>query len=266
MGERHVRNVEVQRFDPARLHQILTYLSVPAEQSARRQQRPGAMTSRKKQMKDGSSAQPPDDMAIELLILQPTPFCNIDCSYCYLPFRSDKSRMSADVMTATFRRCADSGHVGDQISLVWHAGEPLVLPPDYYLEAFALAEKHLPKGTQITHCFQTNGMLINDAWCDLLSRPDVTVGVSIDGPKALHDANRVTRSGKGTWDTAIKGIGKLREREINFHVISVLTRESLFFPDELFDFYLTNGAYDICFNVEELEGVHGETSLADPRV
>ena len=205
----------------------------------------------------------PAGMGIELLILQPTPFCNIDCKYCYLTNRSDTSRMSDEVMAAAFEACVASGLVGEQISLIWHAGEPLVLPVAYYENAFDIARRTFPDSVSVTNCFQTNGMLIDEAWCALLARPDVTVGVSIDGPKALHDANRVTRKGAGTWDKAVAGLAMLRTRGIPFHVISVLTRASLFFPDELLDFYIEHGVADICFNVEELEGANSATSLAE---
>jgi len=203
-----------------------------------------------------------EDARTDLLILQPTPFCNIDCQYCYLPSRNDKSRMSDEVLAATFEKCAHSGLAGDQLSIIWHAGEPLVLPVKYYESAFELAERAFAGSTKITHCFQTNGMLIDEKWCALFDRPDVTVGVSIDGPKRLHDRFRVTRSGAGSWERAIKGLRMLVERGVDFHVISVLTRNSLFFPDEIFRFYLANGVEHVCFNVEEQEGVHEETSLA----
>jgi uncharacterized protein len=99
-------------------------------------------------------------------------------------------------------------------------------------------------------------MLISPEWCALFKEWDVGVGVSIDGPKALHDANRVTRSGRGTFERTVAGIRLLRRENVPFHVISVLSAESLHSPEEMLDFYLAEGVEDICFNVEESEGDH----------
>ena len=72
----------------------------------------------------------------------------------------------------------------------------------------------------------------------------------------MHDANRVTRSGKGTFDRAIRGVRLLKQEGIPFHVISVLSKEGLECPEELHAFYVEEGIEDVCFNVEESEGDH----------
>jgi uncharacterized protein len=202
---------------------------------------------------------------IELLVLQPTPFCNIDCKYCYLPARNNTQRMSRAVLEASLEFVAQSGRLGPDISIVWHAGEPLVLPVSYYENAIATVARLMPASTRVRHHFQTNGILIDEAWCAFFARPDVEVGVSIDGPKAFHDRYRVTRAGGGSHDKAMRGIAQLRAADISFHVISVLTREALFFPDEFFEFYCENGISRVCFNIEEIEGLNTRSSLADPR-
>lgn len=97
---------------------------------------------------------------IRLLVLQPTPFCNLDCSYCYLPSHEQKGRMSEDTLRAILSVIFRSGRVGDRLNVVWHAGEPIVLPLDYYRRMFALAESLAPPGVQLRHGFQTNGTLL----------------------------------------------------------------------------------------------------------
>jgi uncharacterized protein len=106
------------------------------------------------------------------------------------------------------------------------------------------------------HSIQTNGMLITPAWCDLFTEWHVDIGVSIDGPRHLHDAKRVTRSGRGTFDKTVAGIRMLREREIPFHTISVLSSAALDVPDEMYEFFVAEGVDHVCFNVEESEGQH----------
>jgi uncharacterized protein len=200
---------------------------------------------------------------IQLLVIQPTPFCNIDCRYCYLPSRADKSVVAEATLTRLFSQVFASGWVEDGVTVVWHAGEPLVLPVAFYRRAFALIDELKPAGVKLDHSFQTNGTLIDDAWCEFLKREDVAVGVSIDGPERLHDLNRRTRSGRGTFERTIAGIRRLRHHGVPFHVISVLTAESLAAPREMFDFYLAEGIDRVCFNVEESEGDHVSRSFGD---
>lgn len=201
---------------------------------------------------------------VELVVLQPTPFCNIACRYCYLPNRDDRSVMPHETIAAAFDKLFASGWVDRAITAVWHAGEPLVLPPGYYRDAFQLIADRTPDGVQVRHAVQTNGMLINDDWCDLFLEWDVEVGVSIDGPKRLHDQARLTRAGRGSFDRAIEGARTLRRRSVPFHLISVLTQSSLAAPDEMFDFYAAEGITEVCFNVEESEGSYDSPTLAQP--
>ena len=200
---------------------------------------------------------------IELLVIQPTPFCNIDCRYCYLPQRSSKAVVARETLVNLFTQVFASGWTGDGLSIVWHAGEPMVLPTGFYRDAFRIVEGLKPAQLAVGHSFQTNGTLIDDAWCTFFADEQVNVGVSIDGPKRFHDRNRVTRAGSGTFDRTIAGIRLLRRHKVPFHVISVLSAASMAAPSELFDFYVEEGIERVCFNVEESEGNHVSQSLAE---
>jgi uncharacterized protein len=198
----------------------------------------------------------PQAPAISVVVVQPTPFCNINCNYCYLPDRQNKSRMSFEVLRALFEKVFACGWACEQLTVIWHAGEPLVMPVSYYEEAFNLIESLRPPEIQVRHSFQTNGMLLSKAWCDLFKKWQAGVGVSIDGPRRFNDAHRVGRNGRSTFDKALAGIRLLRSEAVPFHVISVLTDQSLDCPDEMLDFYRTEGIENVCFNVEESEGDH----------
>jgi uncharacterized protein len=193
---------------------------------------------------------------IELLVIQPTPFCNIDCRYCYLPDRNSKAVVSSETLANLFSQVFASGWVGDRLSVVWHAGEPMILPIGFYREAFCMIDRLKPAKLEVAHSFQTNGTLIDEAWCAFFADQRVGVGVSIDGPKRFHDRHRLTRSGRGTFDRTIAGIRLLREHQNPFHVISVLSAASMAAPREMFDFYVEEGIEQVCFNVEESEGDH----------
>ncbi|MGA7871223.1 MAG: cyclophane-forming radical SAM/SPASM peptide maturase GrrM/OscB [Candidatus Binatus sp.] len=198
---------------------------------------------------------------LELLVLQPTPFCNLDCTYCYLPERDSKRRMSDATLNRVFEFVFSSGIVEQGFTVVWHAGEPMVLPIAYYERAIEIVSAHNPGGLQVGHSFQTNGVLIDDAWCEFFKAHRVNVGVSVDGPAFLHDRNRKTRKGGGTHHRVMEGIRRLQSNEVPFHVISVLTGESLDYADELFDFYIENEIREIAFNIEEIEGPHAGSTL-----
>jgi uncharacterized protein len=198
---------------------------------------------------------------LELLVIQPTPFCNLDCAYCYLPERSATHRISEAVLRRTFEQIFASRYAQKAFTVVWHAGEPLVMPIEFYEGAVRLIEELNRGGLEVSHSFQTNGTLITPAWCDFIKKNEVRIGVSVDGPAFLHDAHRKTRKGKGTHDRVMAGIRCLQENGIDFHVISVLTKEALDYPDQIFDFYVENGIQRIGFNIEEIEGVNNSSTL-----
>ena len=198
---------------------------------------------------------------LELLVLQPTPFCNLDCGYCYLPDRDSKRRMSDATLNRVFQFVFSSGIVEDGFTVVWHAGEPMVLPVAYYERAIETIGAHNRDGLRVGHSFQTNGVLIDDAWCDFFKRHRVNVGVSVDGPAFLHD--RQSKNAQRRRDSSSRDgrDPKLQTHEVPFHVISVLTGESLDYADELYDFYVENEIREVAFNIEEIEGPHAMSTL-----
>jgi len=203
------------------------------------------------------------DWRTDLLVIQPTPFCNIDCSYCYLPHRTSKKRMSLELAEQIFSKLFTFPTIRPDIGVVWHAGEPLVLPVSYYEEMFALVKRIAGPNRQITHSFQTNGTLITDEWCDFIRKWDVNVGLSIDGPAEFHNLNRKYRNGSGSFANAERGLQRLKQNGIPFYVISVLTVPSLRAPDTMFDFYVANDIDSVCFNIEEKEGNNTSSELVD---
>jgi uncharacterized protein len=202
-----------------------------------------------------------DPGPLELLVLQPSPFCNINCTYCYLPERQSTRRMSRQTLEATWRWVFASGLARHPFTLLWHAGEPLVMPLAWYEEALELLREHNHRHVPVMQSFQTNGMLLDDQWCAFLKVHQAHIGVSVDGPAFLHDRHRLTRQGRGTLARVLRGIELLHEHEIPFDVITVLTSDSLDYPDELFDFYQAHGIRAVGFNIEEVEGPHTISSL-----
>jgi uncharacterized protein len=158
-----------------------------------------------------------------------------------------------------------SGLVKGQLSLVWHAGEPLVLPVSYYSDLLEVADELGIPRFRLRQSIQTNAMLLTDAWCDFIRQENINVGVSIDGPAYLHDRHRKDRQGGGTHERVMKGIELLKKHGIDFHVIAVITSDALDRVDEVFDFFLQLGVTRLGFNVEEVEGEHLDSSLTKRR-
>jgi uncharacterized protein len=196
-----------------------------------------------------------------LFVVQPSPFCNLDCDYCYLPDRGNKARMSEETLRKAFERLFESGLAQEQVTVVWHAGEPLAVPVAWYERAWEVIEAIRPRDLQVDESFQTNATLIDDRWCDYFLARDSRVGVSVDGPAWLNDRHRKTRSGRGTFERVARGMQTLRRRGVPFHVISVLSWDALEYPDELYEFYVGQGIDNVGFNVEEKEGTHGASTL-----
>ena len=200
-------------------------------------------------------------MKTQLVIIQPTPFCNINCSYCYLPHRSVTKRINVKTLSRIFELLFSSSFVSDNITIVWHAGEPLVLPISFYTQAFQLINHWNKKAVHVKNSFQTNATLITQEWCDFFKQHRVQIGVSLDGPESIHNANRVDRAGRGTFDRVMRGIAFLQENAIPYSIIAVITKASVMCPDELWKFFTDLHPMRLGFNVEEIEGIHKQSSL-----
>jgi uncharacterized protein len=207
---------------------------------------------------------------INLVVIQPTSFCNLNCDYCYLPERQSKNQLSLDLIKPILKSVLTSPFVGCDFTVLWHAGEPLTVPMSFYDRAtVSIRETECQYKTQPIQIFQsiqTNGTLINQAWCDCFRRNEIYVGVSLDGPAFLHDAHRQTYKGLGTHAATMRGLSFLQKNEIPFNVISVLTQDSLDYPDEIFNFFMENGITEVGFNMEEAEGVHQFSTLDQPGI
>ncbi len=198
---------------------------------------------------------------LDLLIIQPSPFCNIDCSYCYLPERSNTNKIKAETVEKLMQRVIEADLIDQRITIVWHAGEPLAVPLSYYQTYFDIINANTPGHVKIKHSIQSNGMLVTEEWCRFIKENEISIGLSIDGREFLHDKNRVTRSGKGTHAKALEGAALLQKHNIQFHVIAVITAESCKYPDEIFNFFNGLGIHYLGLNFEEVEGGNTTSSF-----
>ena len=171
--------------------------------------------------------------------------CNIDCTYCFFLskealYPDDKHRMSDVTLEAYIRQLLES-HRTPEVTVAWQGGEPTLMGIDFFRKSVALVERYRRPGQQVQHTFQTNGIALDDDWCAFLKANNVLVGLSIDGPRDLHDTYRVTRGGKGTFDLVMKGWQCLRRHGVDCNILCTVNaanqaqgrRAYQFFRDEL---------------------------------
>ncbi len=178
--------------------------------------------------------------------------CNLNCSYCYEYNKGDDSwRQAAKFMspaTATLLGKRIQEHMEefslDTFDIGFHGGEPLLMKPDKIQEIINNIQKEV--STKISFTLQTNGVLIDDDYCELFKKNGISVSVSIDGLKESHDKNRLDHKNEASWDKVVAGIHKLQEKcPDNFvGILAVIDIDSN--PIETFDFLASFGV-DIDF-------------------
>jgi uncharacterized protein len=194
-----------------------------------------------------------------LIILQPTPYCNINCSYCYLGHRDEKRLMAREVVEALREKIFCRMSPRSAPIVVWHAGEPTAAPIEWYEHAYSRLLDVAPP--QTSFAMQSNGIAINDRWIDLFRRTNTNVGLSIDGPQRFHDARRRTRNNKPTWQLAVRALRRLQDSGFDPGVITVLHPDGLECPEDYFAFYREHGITQISLSVDELEGANKTSSF-----
>ena len=193
---------------------------------------------------------------VSQIVVQSTSFCNLDCTYCYLPNRSVDRRVTWGALNTLLRHLASSQLLSGQLEIRWHAGEPLAIPFESYESCAGRIAYLYGDGRIITHSIQTNATLINRALARRIAALDMRVGVSLDGPEWLHNRFRRYRSGQGSFKAVMRGIEELRAENIPFEIIAVITRDTLTNYSGFYEFMESTGATRVGLNFEETEGAY----------
>jgi uncharacterized protein len=159
--------------------------------------------------------------------------------------------MSDEVLQGIADNVLSSAHAEDRVTVLWHAGEPLVAPVSFYERALEILSHKRSSHQRLEHAVQTNGTLINNQWAEFFSSFDVSISVSIDGPAWLHDKRRRNRAASGTHAAVMRGVETLQRHKVPFSVICVVTRDTLNHPEELAAFFNELGAESVGFNPTE---------------
>ncbi len=183
--------------------------------------------------------------AVSVLIKPVSGSCNIKCEYCfYLDEASYRDtpnfgRMSLETLEAIVSKvfaCAEQS-----ASFAFQGGEPTLRGLDFYRTFVELQKKYNIRNISVTNCLQTNGLVIDDAWADFLHKNDFLVGLSLDGPKEIHDRFRRYHGGRGTYSDVMKTARILRKHDVTFNILFTVTSESAKEPGKLYSFFRKNG-------------------------
>ncbi|HET9029077.1 MAG TPA: anaerobic sulfatase maturase [Candidatus Aquilonibacter sp.] len=161
------------------------------------------------------------------LLAKPTgAVCNLDCSYCFflskeMLYPGSRFRM-ADELLETYIRQLIEAHVTPEVVIAWQGGEPTLMGLPFFERSVTYAERYRKPGQRIVYTLQTNGTRIDGNWAAFLKKHDVLVGISIDGPREIHDRYRVDKNGAPTFDKVMRGLRHLQEHGVEYNILTTL--------------------------------------------
>ncbi len=195
--------------------------------------------------------------------------CNLGCSYCFfldkeLLYEGDRFRMS-DELAETYIQSLVEAHTVPQVTVAWQGGEPTLMGLDFYRRVIELEAKYRKPGMTYLNTMQTNGTLLNDAWCEFFAENDFLIGISIDGPRKLHDSYRVTKKGEGTFDKVMRGLRLLQKHGVEYNVLTTVNRLNGDYPLEVYRFLRDEVGTDWMQFIPVVERVDEHGNPADLR-
>jgi uncharacterized protein len=200
----------------------------------------------------------------DLVVLQSSNLCNLDCFYCKLPERKTHLRMNPNSIGLIFTNLLIDNLLQPKVTICWHLGEPLTLDLSWYRQAHAALEEVLPSEFAPRLMFQTNGTLLTAKWCEFFAEKGIEIGLSLDGPAVVHDAHRPDWAGHSSHEKTIRGLNLLQRHNIPYYIIAVLDKSILKSGKNFYAYFKDLGVRRLCLNVEESEGLEISRFLRDP--
>lgn len=196
--------------------------------------------------------------------------CNLACEYCYYLEKAHmhnagpKTLMSDSLLEHFVKQYIES-QTTPNVLFLWHGGETMMRPLSFYQRALELQRKYA-HGRTIDNAFQTNGTMLTDEWCRFFKENNWLVGVSIDGPKEVHDAYRQNRLGQSSFDQVMRGINLLNKHGVMWNAMAVVNDLNVKHPKEFYHFFKSIGCRYIQFTpiVERLAEHEDGRHLATP--
>ncbi len=178
---------------------------------------------------------------MHVMIKATGPVCNLNCSYCYYLSKeqllsTDSHWRISDETLENFIRQYIEQQNAKEVVFSWQGGEPTLLGLDFFKKVIALQKKYAPAHMRCENDLQTNGTLLNDEWCEFLHENNFLVGLSIDGPRELHDAHRTYKDGRGSFDKVLNTAKLLCKHDVNFATLTVVNNVNAKHPLKVYRF------------------------------
>ncbi|HYO44757.1 MAG TPA: anaerobic sulfatase maturase [Candidatus Limnocylindrales bacterium] len=166
--------------------------------------------------------------------------CNLACTYCFFldkeaAYAGSSFRMSDETLEAYVRGLIDA-HRSSEVTFAWQGGEPTLMGIDFFRRGLELQRRYARPGMTFENTIQTNGTRITREWAQFLAEEHFLVGISIDGPQALHDGNRVDKGGNASWEQVMHGLRLLQEHGVEYNVLTTVNRLNGDYPLEVYRF------------------------------
>jgi len=185
---------------------------------------------------------PPNAPPAFHLLAKPTgAVCNLDCKYCFflskeMLYPGSRFRMADELLETYIRQLLES-HQVPEVNIAWQGGEPTLMGLEFFKRSVEYADKYRKPDQQILYTIQTNGTRLGDEWCAFFKEHNFLVGISIDGPRELHDAYRVDKGGQGSFDQVMRGLEHLKKHGVDFNILCTIHAANQDHPLEVYHFF-----------------------------
>jgi len=167
--------------------------------------------------------------------------CNLDCKYCFFLskdtlYPDSRFRMSDDILETYVSQVIESQRE-PHLTIAWQGGEPTLMGLDFFRRAMNLVHRYKRPGTTLEHTIQTNGVLLDGEWCEFLRDNKFLVGLSMDGPRQMHDAYRVDKGGAPTFDKVMRAARLMQEHKVEFNIFCTVHAANVNYPLDVYRFF-----------------------------
>jgi uncharacterized protein len=179
--------------------------------------------------------------AFHIMVKPRGAICNLDCKYCYflskeLMYPGSRFRMADELLETYIEQYIESQQA-PEVTFAWQGGEPTLMGLDFFERVIHYQHKYARPGVAIHNALQTNGTLLDEAWCRFFKKHDFLIGISIDGPQDLHDAYRVNKGGGGSFDQVMRGWRLLYEHGVEYNILCTVHAANQDHPLKVYRFF-----------------------------
>jgi uncharacterized protein len=167
--------------------------------------------------------------------------CNLDCTYCFflskeLLYPGSRFRMADELLETYIQQLVES-HRTPEVTVAWQGGEPTLMGLDFFKLSIEYAEKYKKPDQTISYSIQTNGTKLDDDWCAFFKEHNFLVGLSVDGPREMHDTYRVDKGGAGSFDQVMRGWEYLTKHDVDFNILCTVHAANADHPLDVYHFF-----------------------------